>query len=81
MQSQRRWIPGVLFLLLATGCRSVGVGRSADIPVTKPYPLPHPPDAGVTSRETETRLDKRLNVLSVKMPPIDWALLGLAIVF
>jgi len=82
MGRQRSRLAGIVALVLATGCASVGVGRSADLPNEKPYPMPHRPDATVTARETETRFEKRTDIFSMKTLPLaNWALMGAIIVF
>lgn len=82
MRSKRIGLAAVAALVVATGCAWYGTGRAADIPNPKPYTPPHAPDGSITSREPESPLEKRVNIVSMKiLTPLDWALLGAALFF
>ena len=82
MGRTRIGLAAVAALVVASGCASYGAGLAADIPNPKPYTPPHAPDASITSREDETRLERRTQIVLMKMlPRLDWVALGAALFF
>ena len=68
----------VAVVVLVTGC--VGFkGSSPDLPHPRSYPIPHPPDNTLVSREHDTRLERGLRNLMLSLPLSTMTFFGIPI--
>ena len=81
MRHSMRWAGAILLLGMAAACApSLGPTLSPDLPPTRRFPEPHPPDGLTVAREPEARWENKLRMSLNRVAPVmDWALFGLVV--